>query len=95
MDFYKYCWECFSYKPKHTCQFLAKSIKNFDFYLNLNFYFLNFQIFYYRILIFTMRTGKNIQISSQENKSVLLRPENEKKTHRDIFFRYRAMTSKL
>ena len=29
MDFYKNCWEYYLHFPKHTCQFIAKSIENF------------------------------------------------------------------
>ena len=89
MDFHKNFWKCYLYKPKHSYQFLVKSMKNFYFYLNLNFFFLEFQIFYYRIPIFKTQTSKNMQMSSQKIKSVLSRPKNEKKNHRNIFFRYR------
>ena len=42
MDFHKNWWEYFLNYPKYLCQFLAKSIENFCFYLNLNLIFLEF-----------------------------------------------------
>ena len=86
MNFHKNCWEYSSYNPKHPCQFLAKSIENFYFYLNLFILFFYFQIFFNRISIFKTRTGKNMQISSQKSKSVSLRPINEKKIIAISFF---------
>ena len=79
MDFHKNWLKCSSYKPKYPCQFLSKYIENFYFYLNLFILFFYFLNFFYHISIFKIRTGKNMQISSQRSKSVSLRPKNEKK----------------
>ena len=87
MNFHKNYWKYSSFKSKYPCQFLAKFIENFYFYLNLFILFFLFFDFFYRISIFKMKTGKNMQISSQKSRSVSLRPINEKKYHRDIFFR--------
>ena len=86
MDFHQNFWKCYSHKPKHPYQFSVKSMKNFYFYLYLNFFFLEFQIFYYRIPIFKTQTGKNMQMSSQKIKSVSSRPKNEKKIIAISFF---------
>ena len=95
MDFHKNCWKYSSYKPKHLCKFLAKSIENFYFYLNLNLFFNILKFFYYRIPILKMRTGKNRQISSQKSKSVSLRPKNEKKSLWYLFSLQRYVCLKI
>ena len=89
MDFNKTCLECYSHKPKHPCNFLAKSMRNFLFLCKFIYIFLEFYIFYYRISIFKTKMGKNMQMLLQKIKIVLSRPNIEKKYHGTFFFRYK------
>merc|ERR1712121_37381 len=80
----------FSYKPKHLCQFLAKSNENFFKKLSLNCIFFLFEICYYRMpIVYLMLIRKRLKIRKKwikVKKSVSSRPKNQK-----IFFRYEDM----
>ena len=58
MDFYKNCWEYYIYYSKHSWQSLAKSIKNFLFFIHLKYFFEEFWTYFHRIIAVT---GKRVK----------------------------------
>ena len=58
MNFHRNCWEYYLHYPQHSCQFLAKSIENFCFYINLEQFFKEFWTYIHRVIAVTVKRVK-------------------------------------
>ena len=59
MDFYKSCSKCYLHEPKHSGQFLEKSMQNFYFYFYLNIIFVKILKYYHYLPLFKCKWVKN------------------------------------